>query len=177
MKLICIRHTSVAVPKGICYGQSDVGLAESYPVERMKISNQLPEHSIDRIFCSPLSRCQTLAKDLFPEYEIVLDDRLKELNFGQWEMQTWDSISQTEEAKSWFNDFVAVTCPGGESFNDQINRTADFLDELKQLNFTSVVVVAHGGILRSIHCLIKGTTPLDAFKSKVDYGEIVLFDL
>lgn len=177
MKLTLIRHTQVAVLPGICYGQSDVGLAKSYPAERDRVSGLLRGAAFEKVFSSPLSRCHTLAKDLFPGHEIVLDERLKELNFGQWEMLDWESIAQTPEGKAWFDDFVAVACPGGESFNDQINRVAAFLDELKGQDLRSVAVVTHGGVVRSTNCLLNGIAPLDAFKARVDYGKVVSFNL
>jgi alpha-ribazole phosphatase len=177
MKLYCIRHTKVDVPAGICYGQSDVGLAESYPTERIAVLQQIPSVIFDRVYSSPLSRCRTLAHDLFPEYEITYDDRLRELHFGNWELQHWDDISQTDEAKAWFDDFVQVRCPGGESFMDQIERTQSFLNDLKAKSVDQVLVVSHGGILRSLDCLLCGTEPLDAFRKKLAYGDLVQFNL
>ena len=177
MKLICIRHTKVAVPAGICYGQTDVPLAQSYPAEQLAVLQQLPEGKFDAVFSSPLQRCRLLARDLFAANEIILDDRLKELNFGDWENRSWDEISQTSKAKAWFEDFVSVECPNGEAFTDLMNRTAAFLDELRLKDYARVAIVTHGGILRSLDCLLKGTAPLDAFQTKFDFGQVVSFNL
>ncbi len=177
MIIHCIRHTKVDVASGICYGQTDVGLISSYPNEKDAVLIGLQSLSYDQVYSSPLSRCKTLAEDLFPNKKLIFDKRLKELNFGKWEMQHWDDISNTTEAKSWFADFVHIKCPDGESFIDQINRTQYFLLELKKTNFSSVVLVVHGGIIRAINCIINKIDPLDAFKTKVDYGEIKSFEL
>lgn len=173
--LTAIRHTRVEVPVGICYGQSDVPLASTYTGELEQVRLKLTGAEFDAVYCSPLSRCRILAGDLFPGVAIQFDERLMELNFGQWELQTWDNISPTPEAQAWFADYVEVRAPGGESFRDQIARTASFLDELRQKQTGRVAVVAHGGILRSLDCLLNGTEPLDAFQSKVDYGEVLRF--
>ncbi|WP_159521337.1 alpha-ribazole phosphatase [Sunxiuqinia indica] len=177
MNIHGIRHTKVDVPQGICYGQSDVGLASSYPEELALVKRLVDKQSFDAIFSSPLQRCRTLAQDLFPGDEIRYDDRLKELHFGDWELQRWDAISQTAEAKAWFNDFVQVKCPRGEAFVDQIERANAFLDELRQEALEHVVLVTHGGILRALDCLLGGTAPLNAFQKRVDYGELVHFNL
>ncbi|WP_372776120.1 alpha-ribazole phosphatase [Mangrovibacterium sp.] len=177
MKLTAIRHTRVEVPPGICYGQTDVPVAKTYDEEMAAVKTQTDWYEYDAVYSSPLNRCRRLAEDIFPRELIVFDDRLKELNFGRWEMQPWDAISETDEAKRWFQNFVDVPADGGESFRDQINRTAAFLEELKQRPFKKVAVVAHGGILRALFCLLNGTEPLDAFQQKVDYGDVVRFDL
>ncbi len=177
MKLTVIRHTRVDVPAGICYGQSDVPLAVSYPEELKQVKACIDGEDFDVVFCSLLSRCRQLANDLFPGENIQFDDRLMELDFGQWEMQPWNDISETPEAKAWFDDFVEVRCPGGESFREQINRTASFLEDLKEKPYNAIAVVAHGGILRALDCLLNGTVPRDAFRNQVDYGEVVPFTL
>jgi len=175
MKIIAIRHTRVDVPSGVCYGQSDVSLAKTYDEEKAAVKAQADWYQYDAVYCSPLTRCRRLAEDLFPRETIVFDDRLMELNFGSWEMQKWNDIDDSPEAQAWFADFVRVRTPNGESFQDQINRTKDILDELRQLPFQSVAIVAHGGILRALDCLINGTSPLDAFQNKVDYGQVLEF--
>ena len=177
MKITAIRHTRVAVPAGVCYGQSDVPLAKTYDEELAAVKTQTDWYQYDAVYCSPLSRCRRLAEDVFPRETIVFDDRLMELNFGSWEMQTWNDIDDSPEAHAWFADFVSVRTPNGESFQDQINRTKEFLDELRKLPFQRVSIVAHGGILRAMDCLLNGTSPLDAFQNKVDYGQLLEFEL
>ena len=141
------------------------------------VKSQTEWYQYDTVYCSPLTRCRRLAEDLFPRETIVFDRRLMELNFGKWEMQKWDDMDQTAEAKAWFDNFVGVRTPGGESFQDQINRTAEFLDELNRHSFQRVAIVAHGGILRALDCLLNGTAPLEAFRNKVDYGQVLEFDV
>lgn len=177
MILTAIRHTRVEVPAGICYGQSDVPLASTYTDELEQVRLKLTGAAFDAVYCSPLSRCRTLAGDLFPSAAIQFDERLLELNFGQWELQSWDHISPTPDAQAWFADYVDVRTPSGESFRDQLNRTASFVEELKQKQTGRVAVVAHGGILRALRCLLNGTDPQDAFQHRIDYGEVICFEI
>lgn len=177
MKLICIRHTKTAMPSGICYGQSDVPLADSYLEEKQTIEKQLESHRFCKVYSSPLNRCSLLARQLFPQENIVLDPRLMELNFGEWELQHWDEISKTPHAKVWFEDFVHTQCPKGESFSEQILRIQKFLDELRQKDFKQLAIFAHGGTIRAMHSLINKVSPHNAFELKVDYGEVVSFEI
>lgn len=66
INLTCIRHTKVDVPAGICYGQTDVPVAASYPEEMAGIAGVLKPQAFDRIYASPLTRCRRLALDLLP---------------------------------------------------------------------------------------------------------------
>ena len=99
MNLFAIRHTSVAVEPGICYGQTDVPVADSFIVEKEKLAAQLYNVEFDKIYSSPLSRCKLLAENLFQKEQIVFDERLKELNFGDWELKTWDAIYSDSKGK------------------------------------------------------------------------------
>ena len=91
MEVILIRHTSVDVPKGVCYGQTDVPLRDSFEEEASITAQQLQNDVFDAVFTSPLSRCTHLADHCgYPD--AIRDARLKELNFGEWEMQEFDKI-------------------------------------------------------------------------------------
>ena len=66
MKIYAIRHTSVNVQPGICYGQTDVGVATSFDDEQRRVTQELEQVSFDTVWSSPLLRCRTLAESVFP---------------------------------------------------------------------------------------------------------------
>lgn len=177
MNLTAIRHTSVGVPSGICYGITDVPVASTFPEEAARIQEQLGNRKFDRIYSSPLKRCTQLASTLFPEENISLDERLKELDFGDWEMQSWDFVFNSSEGKIWFQDFTATRSPGGESFQDQINRVASFLNDLKTELFEEDLLVVHAGVIRALMCLLQAVSPEKAFDTRVDHGQVFNFKL
>ena len=85
MEVILIRHTSVAVPRGTCYGWSDVDVSESFEQEAAMTKKKLEGMVFDHVFSSPLRRARKLAA--YCGYDNpTLDDRLKEMNMGDWEM-------------------------------------------------------------------------------------------
>ena len=57
MKLYLIRHTSVAVPAGFAYGQTDIPLKETFEIEASTVKQRLEGINIERVWTSPLSRC------------------------------------------------------------------------------------------------------------------------
>lgn len=173
MELFLIRHTKVNAPDGICYGISDVSLANTFPIEAINIQDQLKDYSFDAVWCSPLMRCSKLANFLFPNQVINYDSRLKELNFGDWENMAWDDIYQKLEGKLWMDNFINQACPNGESFNDQITRVNNFFkDKLAETKLNKVVIITHGGVIRAFNSMFGIKETSEAFTYKVDYGSI-----
>lgn len=174
MNLTLVRHTSVNVLPGICYGHTDVDVAHTFEHEKSKVLNSIGAIHFNKIFSSPLIRCQKLANALFSTEKIIMDNRLKELNFGHWEGVSWDKIEQTDEARWWFEDYISRPCPGGESYNDLIFRVSAFINDLKTNCSTNdnLLIITHGGVIRVILSHIRGVPPLDVFNIKVEYGGV-----
>ena len=169
MNLTFIRHTSVAVEPGICYGQSDVELSLTFKAEAQQVCSKLQQSPFDAVYSSPLSRCRKLAS--FCGFsDPVIDDRLMELNFGDWEMKAWTDI-QDPQLQHWFDNWVNTIPTGGESFATMIVRVKEFLEELKKLPFQDVFIFTHAGVIRAAG-ILAGTFPAaEAFDFKVGYGD------
>src|SRR5687767_6241834 len=101
MEIYLIRHTTPDVPKGTCYGQADIGTVHTFTDEAARIRQHLPE-GFARVYSSPLKRCRQLAEHLFPRHPIRLDDRLKEIHCGEWELRPWDAIER-EPLRRWMD--------------------------------------------------------------------------
>ena len=92
MEVTFIRHTSVDIPPGVCYGQSDVPLRDSFEQEAAITSENLKTYrrqgrDFDHVYTSPLSRCVRLATYCgYPDAE--RDKRIMEINFGDWECRS-----------------------------------------------------------------------------------------
>jgi alpha-ribazole phosphatase len=171
MEIILIRHTSVDVPKGTCYGQTDVPLKPTFEQEAAVTLEKLNAYApFDQVYTSPLSRCTRLATYCgFPE--AIHDPRLLELNFGEWEMQNFNDIKDSR-LQEWFDDYLNVTTTNGESFSMQYKRVADFLDELKIKSYQKVTVFTHGGVLACAQIYAGLLEPENVFTSSIPYGSI-----
>ena len=176
MNITLIRHTKVAIEKGICYGQSDIELANSFEEEKAVIQNNVKNDEFDIIYSSPLKRCKMLAINLFLNQEIIYDNRLMELNFGYWEGKHWVNISETSQAKAFFKDYYKTACPCGESYQDLINRISTFYLEIESKHAgKKVAIVCHGGPIRAFISVIEGISPQLAFERKIEYGQVITF--
>lgn len=171
MDIYLIRHTKTATLKGLCYGQSDVALADTFPQEAQLIRDKLPELQPDcLIISSPLTRCIKLAETFGKS--VIIDDRLLEVNFGDWDNQLFDDIN-AEQLKQWTENFVMQSPPNGECFNDLCERIRSFWDELiLECTTNQVMVITHAGVIRALLTVILQLPPANAFKFAVDVGSI-----
>lgn len=176
MKLYFIRHTSVDVPKGVCYGQSNVPLKPTFEAEAEIVKNQLDDLEFDAVFSSPLSRCRKLARYCGFEDRVQWVDRIKEIYFGDWEMQAWDDIKD-DNLTLWYDDWVNRPATGGESLKMVYERVASFLDEVKTENYRNVAIFAHGGVINCAKVYAGLTTLENVFDTVPAYGEIVCLDI
>lgn len=174
MEIYLVRHTETICKKGVCYGQSDVDLAEPFESVFKTILSQLPSEAI--IFSSPLKRCTILAAYIQNNIKTISfqkDIRLMEMNFGDWELKNWDKIPP-EELNPWMEDFVNIGVANGESFVELHERTGAFLKEINsKANTNPVIIVAHAGVIRSILCHQSKLPLKEAFANKVDFGQVI----
>lgn len=172
-EIYLIRHTTPAVAKGVCYGQTDLDVTESFIDEASAIREVLPA-GFAAVYSSPLQRCARLASHLFPENAIMLRPELMELHCGSWEMQPWDELSK-DEIDPWMADFVNIRVPGGESYLDLHERVSACFTGIAAMDAGGpVAIVAHGGVLRSILAGISGTPLRESFQAfSLHYGCVV----
>lgn len=175
MECWLVRHTSVDVPAGTCYGRSDVPLRDSFGDEAAVVRQQLDGERFDAVFCSPLSRCTRLAAAC-GYGDAVRDDRLLELDFGAWEMQPFASIDDPQ-LQRWFDNWIDTVPTGGESFAQQIARVGGLLEELRRGPWQRVLIFAHGGVqlCAGVHAGLFQAR--EAFDHNLPYGSILKFVL
>jgi alpha-ribazole phosphatase len=146
MKLYLVRHPPVLIPPGVCYGHLDVSPAIPMSGVTRRIRAQLPaEFTTWPLWTSPARRCQELAAALHRKPRI--DERLLEMNFGDWEGQTWDGIG-IAALNAWAADPLGFAPPGGECANDVLARALAFTHELRQNCVQNAVCITHAGVIR-----------------------------
>ncbi len=175
MDFILIRHTKIAYPEGFCYGQTDVDVANSFEDEALQIVNKIENYTIKEVYSSPLKRCAILAERITQrKNEVIFDNRLKELNFGNWEGKSWDEVKN--ESLPFFSNFnIENRCPGGESYLDLLNRVSSFIKDLQTGNEGIICIVTHGGPIRAFFSLLNNYSYIEAFNIKIDFGEVIQF--
>jgi alpha-ribazole phosphatase len=172
MQLYLIRHPPPQVADGICYGTTDLLLRENPQAIARTIKLQLPRDLT--VFSSPLTRCRLLAEALHPAP--LFDPRLKELNFGDWEMQAWEALNR-DEINAWAKNPVDYAPPNGESVNELQARVHDFLAEHYTKKMTQAALVTHAGVMKVIVGLTQGLAPAEWMALRFGFGDVVPIQL
>jgi len=127
---------------------------------------------------SPLERTREtaeIARDaigLDPKaYE--LDDRLKELTFGDWEGRTWAELKAVDRAivRARQADKWGFVPPQGESYAMLHARIATWLPSVTE----ETIVVSHGGVARALMVLLAGADPASACVEDIWQGKLLWF--
>lgn len=135
----------------------------------------------DVCISSPLLRAKQTAEIILREsgndmLPIRIDERIKEINAGDWEMKKFrpgerDSVIDEHLLNLFFSDtFRFSAFPGGESIRRVCLRTQDFLKSLTAKDDgKSYLVVTHGLALRSmLNCFYD--EPEDFWHGHVPYN-------
>ncbi|MDP5239152.1 alpha-ribazole phosphatase [Uliginosibacterium sp. 31-16] len=166
-----IRHPAVAVPPGICYGQSDVALAAPVEATAAHLRAQLPARF--RLLSSPLTRCRLLAEALG---EPVFDARLMEIDFGSWELRAWDEIER-HLIDAWAADPLHFRAHGGESVMQMAERAISALQQALAEEPRPVVIVGHAGPLRALAGHLQGMPPQSWMQLGFAYGSLLPLEI
>ena len=179
MRITLIRHTTLAIEEGICYGQTDVDVSADFEREASALCAKLANMQFDAIYTSPLQRCYKLAEALCEDKNIEIldaqvkpDARLKELHFGDWELQPWDNVPR-DVFDIWANDYANLAPPNGETFNQLQQRAKAFVAEVNQAYpLGHVLVVAHGGLIRALIADALELPLKRLFRIQVEYASL-----
>lgn len=189
--LLLHRHPSVDVPRGICYGASNVPLRPSamkeWETNLLRLHKESVQHPVFarqsfRIITSPLDRCLEPAKTLnlmFPGARFEIQDGFREIDFGVWEMVPWDDLySQGSEAfRRWSKDWVEERAPEGESYLDLSKRVHLALDRILKSSSEipspgRIDLFTHSGPIRALLSGALDLPLLKSFQLRLDYGSV-----
>lgn len=165
-----MRHPRPLVEAGTCYGSLDLDLVPGYESLIPGIQEQLPRDV--PVYTSPLRRCRIPAQ-LFTANPVV-DARIAEMHFGDWEGMRWDDI-KSPEASSWMRNYLTQRTPNGESFQDLRNRVMDFLENAIPEETEAALLVSHAGVIRALMIELEEQSPRQVFTASIEFATLYRF--
>lgn len=177
-RLLLIRHAEPeADARGRCYGRLDVGLSPAGVARAKHLADSLSDVELERVFVSPRRRAVQTAAALGGSP--IVDDRLRELDFGELEGRTYDEIERERPTffRRWMETPTRVRFPGGESYAELRDRVGAVVDDVVAGQPGRIVaVVSHGGVIRAALAVVLGLPDERAFAMDVGYGRISVVD-
>lgn len=126
-------------------GRTDIPLTEEGRAQAQQLKRALTGRRFARVLVSPLGRAQETCRIVGLDDHAVVDDDLREWDYGDYEGLTTAQIR--EQAPGW--TIWTGDVPGGESIDDVAARADRVIDRALTVE-GDVALFAHGHILRMI---------------------------
>ncbi len=172
--ILVARHPRPRIAGRICYGRTDVPLAEPAEAgaDAMLAAAGDP---VERIVSSPLSRALLVAQAAARATGAPLhtDDRLMEMDFGTWEGQPWSGLPRAE-IDAWAADPLRYRPGGGESVDQVLRRVRRAWSGIASSEATTLVVT-HAGPIRCLLHVGRGVPILEAIQAGIAFGSVTRF--
>ncbi|MGI6056672.1 MAG: histidine phosphatase family protein [Bilifractor sp.] len=159
MKIYLLRHgeTGINAIGGRFQGQIDTpgaALTEKGRRQAREAGEKFRRMGLhfDLVYTSPQNRAMEtamLAAGLSSD-RLIPDDRLKEISFGPFEGQKWETMNPGTFHAMMYDFGNYVPGPGMESGIGLLTRVSSFLEDLKrQKPADTILVSTHGGVIRA----------------------------
>jgi broad specificity phosphatase PhoE len=144
--LYIIRHGKTDMnSKMLMQGRSDNPLNEAGFAQADEAAGRFAGMGvcIDRVYSSPLIRAVQTAERIAPGAELIIDDRLIEMDYGPYEGM--DLRNPAPEVMDFFMDFVNVPAPEGmEPLPDIVERLGRFLEDIvEEAGESNILISTH----------------------------------
>lgn len=183
-RLFLVRHGETDWNReGRLQGGQDIPLNALGRMQAEEAGNRLraltPDFAKLDYVSSPMERARDtmtiLRRELgLPSDGFRIDERLRELTFGDWEGFTWREIrkSERELAQARERDKWGFVPPGGESYRMLAARVRPALEGLAP----DTVLVSHGGVARAVLALIGAVDTIEAARVEIWQGKILVVE-
>jgi alpha-ribazole phosphatase len=167
-ELYLLRHGDTGL-HGRYIGSTDAPLTDRGREQVRKTSGLLLGKGLNKIVCSPMLRCRQTLEQLDLPCSCQFSELLREIDFGRWEGKNFAEIVQIDKelVDSWVREPDTFSFPGGESLEAFKKRVAIFKSQLESMVEDNMLVIAHGGVIRHLLCLLLG----------LDFEKYLVFDV
>lgn len=151
-KIIYFVHgTTYDNASGKCSGWKQVELNELGIEQAKKLGETVKDINFDVIFSSDLIRAIDSSNLVFPNQEKIVDSRLRECNYGDYD--------GGDKALVIYEEHINKSFPNGESLKDVEKRIRDFLDDVNcEYKGKTIGIIAHRAPQLAIEVITKNIT-------------------
>lgn len=137
--------------KRLYYGSTDISIIEEgiAAISERRKAGIYPNTDGFKLITTDLKRTeQTLFEMYGKELEHEIEPRLREFDFGDFEMLSYEELKDREEYQAWISgDNWRNICPNGESGEIMLNRSLDAMQDYIGKN---CIIVCHGGVIAGL---------------------------
>lgn len=177
MKLYLIRHgRTLANLKRLYCGSTDLELLDESikELESLKPKYQMIDKNKTIFYSSGKKRANKTLEILFDNVDYIIDKSLEEMNFGDFEMKSYEELKNNKDYLKWIEDDYHNIIPNGESGYIQEQRVIKALNNILKNKDKDIVIVTHGGTIHYIYNYLLKTNK-NIYETNVNYGSGYLF--
>ena len=159
-RVLLVRHgQTVGNIEQLFCGHAETPLTPVGIAQAKALGKRLASTKIDAAYASDLSRASDTARHAIDgrALKLQLDERLREMHYGEWEALSGDTIREThrDHLREFFRG--KVPAPGGETIMQVRERTAAAVREIAANHPDSTVLVAsHGNAIMALIAELMG---------------------
>lgn len=152
-----LRHGKT-IGKPALNGHSDVAVDET--IQSNIACALLKKYAFSNVYTSPLQRCYRVAElitEQKSELRLIVDPRLKEQNFGEFDGITFDELTPYwDQLEQFWDNPARCTLPKAEPLHEGYSRVIEAWEHIVQQCGQDTLVIAHGGPIRYILAHVLG---------------------
>jgi alpha-ribazole phosphatase/probable phosphoglycerate mutase len=153
MKIYLVRHGQTDLNKDErMQGRVDEPLNETGIKQAHITRGLVGDLKFDAVYASPLGRAiktATIVGDV-DESEIIIDERLIETEFGKYDKCKYKRMGPAMTLY-WALPEIFPAPDTVETVESMVSRARSFMQELEEKDYDTVLIAAHGGILRALN--------------------------
>ena len=146
MKLTLLRHGETeGSQKNLYYGAADIpALPKSLETLQQKaLTGVYP--TAEHYYVSGMTRTIQTLRAIYGDVAYTVLPGLREMNFGDFEMKSYQELKDTAAYQAWITDVEHNVCPNGESAPQVLERNRAAIAQVLASGEDAVCVV-HGGV-------------------------------
>lgn len=180
MRFYFVRHGETDWNKHRMFqGHTDIPLNENGKKQVQWAAQYLSDKKIEAVYTSDLARAHETAQIIAGAHGLkpIKDDRLREVNFGEWEGLSFNEISakHKEALDAWLDDIIGTQLPGGGKIEDVLRNLVSFINDMISINYQELVVATHGGVIKTLIWHVnEGSVVL--WEQEIFLGSITILD-
>ncbi|MFE8702987.1 histidine phosphatase family protein [Cytobacillus sp. FJAT-54145] len=120
--------------------------------EKKRLASLHLTEEYDLFFSSDLERCLATLRLLEPKVDPIIVPEFREMCFGEFEGKTYHDLKENVQYKSWLEDWLSYSPPGGESYEAFSARIISgwnrILDILLEKQARGAFIMTHGGVIK-----------------------------
>lgn len=162
-------------------GHSDIPLNDRGRYQAELLRERLRKVTLHRVYTSDLKRARETATIIARPHNLEVTEvrGLRELNFGAWEGMTSKEIAANypREWEIWRKKTACMITPQGENFQELRARAwTAFENIVRENSQKNILLVAHGGSLRTIICNVLKMELDNVWYFRLDNSSVSIVD-